>query len=220
MYAATHHSGLADFYLTQDVSVPMDAATEFASWLEGAYGIYPLWLCPLDVAREEGAQHGIHGRFCTPDAPKMLNFGVWGPLSFDRDEAVEGNRRLERKVADMGGMKCLYAQTCYTEEEFWAVYDRESYDALRAKYKATRLPSVYDKVRRDVEAERMRERKGVKGRIWRVWPVRGMYGVYKVIRGGDYLLRDRAKGKGEGECGSGQTTSAPSGGSGGKANGA
>ena len=204
MYAATHYSGLADFYLTQDVSVPMDRAEEFAGWLDDTYGIYPLWLCPLRVAREEGAQHGIHGRFCVPDAPEVLNFGVWGPLSFNREEAVEGNRRLEKKVAELGGMKCLYAQTCYTEDEFWGVYDRESYDALREKYGAAHLPSVYDKVKRDVEAERAKERTGWKGRVWKVWPVRGVYGVYKVIRGGDYLLQDKGKGSG----GSGQESSA------------
>ena len=200
MYAATHYSGLADFYLTQDVSVPMDAAAGFAGWLDETYGIYPLWLCPLRVAREEGAQHGIHGAFCAVDAPPVLNFGVWGPLSFDREAAVEGNRRLEKKVAALGGMKCLYAQTCYTEEEFWAVYDRESYDELREKYRASHLPSVYDKVKRDVEAEKARERKGVKGKVWKVWPVRGVYGVYRVIRGGDYLLQDVGKGSGKGSA--------------------
>lgn len=194
MYAATHKSGMADFYLTQDVSVPMDSAAGFASWLDETYAVYPLWLCPLNVAREEGAQHGIHARFCRPDAPEVLNFGVWGPLSFDRDAAVEGNRKLEKRVADLGGMKCLYAQTCYTEDEFWAVYDRESYDALREKYRSSHLPTVYDKVKRDVAAEKAMARTGLKGRIWRIWPVRGVYGVYKVIRGGDYLLQDQGKG--------------------------
>lgn len=220
MYAATHYSGLADFYLTQDVSVPLDRAAGFASWLDETYGIYPLWLCPLKVARDEGAQHGIHGKFCAPDAPRVLNFGVWGPLSFDREKAVEGNRRLEKEVASLGGMKCLYAQTCYTEEEFWGVYDRESYDAVRARYKAEHLPSVYDKVRRDVEAERARERKGWKGRVWRVWPVRGAYGVYKVIRGGDYLLQDKGKGKGEGGSGQGASVQASADGNGEKVSGA
>lgn len=194
MYAATHKSGLADFYLTQDVSVPMDSAADFASWLDETYAVYPLWLCPLTVAREEGAQHGIHARFARPDAPEVLNFGVWGPLSFDRDAAVEGNRKLEKRVADLGGMKCLYAQTCYTEDEFWSVYDRESYDALRKKYRSSHLPTVYDKVKRDVKAEEARVPKGLKGRLWKVWPVRGVYGVYKVIRGGDYLLQDQGKG--------------------------
>lgn len=45
-------------------------------------------------------------------------------------------------------MKWLYAATYYTEEEFWDVYDRRSYEALRERYGAESLPSVWEKVRR------------------------------------------------------------------------
>ncbi|SPN98668.1 related to 24-dehydrocholesterol reductase precursor [Cephalotrichum gorgonifer] len=203
MYAALHQSQLSDFHLLQDVSVPMDVAAGFAGWLDKTFGIYPVWLCPLDVARaDEDSQHGIHANFCRADAPRVLNFGVWGPLSWDRAEAIEGNRKLERKVTELGGMKCLYAQTCYEEEEFWAVYDRQSYDGLRAKYHAAHLPSVYDKVKRDEKVDEARRKTGWKGKVWGVWPVRGVYGVYKVVRGGDYLLQEKEKGLG----GSGKRT--------------
>ena len=106
------------------------------------------------------------------------------------------NRDLERKVSALNGRKWLYALTYHTEEEFWNIYDREKYNALREKYHATYLPTIYDKVKVNVEAEeRMRASSWiawVHAMFWSVWPLRGVYGVYKAVGGGDYLLsRDR-----------------------------
>ncbi|KAL8377967.1 hypothetical protein RB595_008585 [Gaeumannomyces hyphopodioides] len=204
MYRALHKSGLSDFYMTQDVGVPMDAAPALAAWLAAETpGILPLWLCPLRLRREGGADaaHGLHARFADPDpaaCPDLLNFGVWGPLPLPpttrgRRDVVRLNRALEAEVARLGGKKWLYAQAFYTEDEFWAHYDRASYDALRARCGAAYLPSVYDKVRVDVEAEEAAARatraSRVRHRLFGVWPVRGLYGVYKALEGGDYLLQ-------------------------------
>lgn len=89
-------------------------------------------------------------------------------------------------------MKWLYAQTYYTEAEFWAIYDRAWYDALRVKYHATTLPSVYDKVKIDLDAQRRRSVSG----IWAVWPLSGLYGVAKAMLGSDYLLPTKDRGWG------------------------
>ncbi|KAJ3495310.1 hypothetical protein NLG97_g3486 [Lecanicillium saksenae] len=121
-----------------------------------------------------------------------MNFGVWGPGSRDRNEFKLVNRRLEAKVHELGGKKWLYAHTYYSEREFWDIYPRDKYDALREKYGATHLPSVYDKVKVDIEAEeralRASWRARVAARFWNIWPLRGLYGYYKAARGGDYLL--------------------------------
>jgi len=193
MYQAMHRSGLSDFYLVQDVGIPFARAAEFQTWLRAALGIELVWLCPLRMRRDApDAGHGLHAAFADPAMPDLLNFGVWGPAAYGRGEAVRLNRELERKVRELGGVKWLYSHAYYTEDEFWAHYDRPAYDALRAKYGATYLPSVYDKVRAQVAHEatpatgttaRLRSRLG------RIWPVRGLYGVYKALRGGDYLLQ-------------------------------
>lgn len=131
----------------------------------------------------------------------MLNVGVWGAGPRDREAFIEINRRLEKKVADLGGIKWLYAQTYYTEEEFWDIYDRKAYDAIRAKYGATNMPTVYDKVKVDVEAERQARAQAtktqkVKNKLKEVWPVRGVYAVGKVAVGKEYVLeKDKKKKK-------------------------
>ena len=205
MYRALHHSGLASQYMIQDVGVPYARAPEFHAFLDERFAIYPLWLCPLRLQREggAGAAHGLHSHFAQPGTPNLLNFGVWGPLpARSRREAAERNRLLEREVRGLGGTKWLYAQAFYTEEEFWAHYDRASYDALRAAYGAGHLPTVYDKVRVDLDAEEAARqatwRARARARIGDVWPVRGLYGVWKTLGGGDYLMQKRRVGKGEG----------------------
>ncbi|PKS11119.1 hypothetical protein jhhlp_002880 [Lomentospora prolificans] len=197
MYGALHKSGLAEFYLTQDVAVPFDRSVEFQNWMNETYGIYPVWLCPLRVPREGNERQYLSG-FWNPASPEVINFGVWGPMSFDKGEATRLNRLLEAKLAELGGRKCLYAQTYYTQQEFWANYDREAYNALREKYRASHLPSVYDKVKphapNSYTPGSMSFWRRLKDKIWDMWPVRGLYGVFKVFQGGDYLLaKDQAK---------------------------
>ena len=199
MYRALHQSGLSDFHIVQDVGVPYSTATDLAIWLDEKLDIYPLWLCPLRTRRDDGeaAHHGLHAEFAdaerTPEV--LLNFGVWGPGSYSRRECVRKNRELEAAVQRLGGKKWLYAQAFYTEEEFWAHYDRAAYDELRKRYHAGHLPSVYDKVKVDVDAEEAAALASwaawVVAFVWRVWPLAGLYGVYRAVLGGDYLLQKR-----------------------------
>lgn len=217
MYRALHQSGLSDYYVVQDVGVPYPRAAELAGWLDGALGLYPLWLCPLRVRRDGGADatgHGLHAGFAEPSSSSfssspeaMLNFGVWGPAGtgflLDRRECVRRNRELERKVHELGGKKWLYAHAYYTEDEFWAHYDRAAYDRVRDRYGAGYLPSVYDKVKVDVEAEEAAMRRSwvtwAMALVWMLWPLRGLYGVYKAVLGGDYLLQTRRRSRREDE---------------------
>jgi delta24-sterol reductase len=58
------------------------------------------------------------------------------------EEFVTANKDVERKLEELGGMKWLYAHTYCIKDQFWENYDAES------------LPTVYEKVKVDVEAEK------------------------------------------------------------------
>ncbi|KAI8948282.1 FAD binding domain protein [Xylaria longipes] len=195
MYHALHKSGLSDTYIIQDVGVPFDAVEAFYEWLHEALHIYPLWLCPIRVRRySPDAAHGLHADFADARTPEvMLNFGVWGPGPRDYDALVRLNRRIEHKVHELGGNKTLYAQAYYTEDEFWKSYNKPAYDAVRTKYHADHLPSVYDKVKVDEAAKKKaKEQTRMPTFLRNKRPFQGLYGVYKAWRGGDYLLQKRA----------------------------
>lgn len=194
MYHAGHKSGMTNRAIVQDVGIPYDRAVEFQGWLDDKFNIYPLWLCPLRVQRDDPeACHGLHAQFALPNAPGLLNYGVWGRFEGTARENMEKNRVLEAKVQEFKGKKWLYSHAYYTEEEFWAHYDKESYDRLREKYGATHLKSVFDKVAIDFEAQEAAATatpwKRFKHAVGDIWPVRGLYGVYKATTGGDYLLQ-------------------------------
>ena len=194
LYHALHKSGHSKKYIIQDVVVPYATANDFHKYVDESLGNYPLWLCPIHQrGQSQQAPQGPLAEKPKHNDPEMLlNFGIWGPGPSNRHTFVETNRKLEHKIQEFEGKKWLYAHTYNTEEEFWKMYDRESYDALRAKYHATYLPTVYEKVKVDVDGEEKAMRDSwvvyLLAVFWSIWPLSGLYGVYKASFGGDYLL--------------------------------
>jgi delta24-sterol reductase len=189
LYRALHASGRSNQYMVQDLALPFATAKQFVDFIDEEFGIWPLWLCPL----RQSPLPTIHPHIAETEAEcktlkPMLNIGLWGQGSTNRESFVEANVRLEHKLRELGGMKWLYAKMYYTEKEFWSIYDRKWYDCLRQKYYATSLPSVYDKVKLDVEAEK--KGSALSWKLWLIslWPINGGWATWKSFQSGDYLL--------------------------------
>jgi FAD/FMN-containing dehydrogenase len=199
MYHALHQSGLSDLYIVQDVAISYPKAEEFMEYLNTSFRNYPIWLCPLKQSgREIASTHSLQTDKTNQKLPDMvLNFGVWGPGPKRREDFVAWNRSFEQKVHALGGQKWLYAHAYYTEKEFNEIYNGDEYNALREKYHATYLPTVYDKVNVDIETEQRFVQESWKlwllALFWSIWPLKGLYGVYKAMLGGDYLLPKNSK---------------------------
>lgn len=174
--------------------LPYATAEKFIDYTDKEFGIYPLWLCPL----KQGPTPTFHPHLLETESDgtslkPMINIGLWGFGPKNRDEFVERNRSLERKLRDLGGMKWFYAQTYYSEDEFWSIYNKKWYTALREKYHATSLPTVYDKVRVDIDKERAMISKSWS--LWwlRVWPLAGIWGIWKSMLSGEWRIPKRLK---------------------------
>lgn len=192
MYHALHASGHASKYIVQDLLLPQRTAEELIHWVSESFGFWPLWLCPLKPGQEVAMHpHLADGDYDEDKTIRFVNIGVWGPGPTNYEAFVKVNRELERKVRELGGIKWLYAQAYYSEEEFWSIYDKKWYDALREKYHATYLPNVYQKVRVDLsrlysKSETWNE--WLRSIAWNTWPVSGVYGVLKTLYEREYLL--------------------------------
>ena len=187
MYAGLHASEQSKKCIVQDLALPYSNVEHFIEYTDKTLGIWPLWLCPL----RQSPAPTMHPHLKTPAPPNgvpepMLNIGLYGWGPSHPTTFLNANRDLERKALELGSMKWLYAHTYYSESEFWAIYDRQWYDALRAKYDATSLPSVYDKVRVDPDAGTWAFGSRVVSRLKGVWPIGGIYGIKGAIESGTY----------------------------------
>ncbi|KAI2780138.1 hypothetical protein F4815DRAFT_471297 [Daldinia loculata] len=90
---------------------------------------------------------------------QFINIGLWDFGPQDRAACMVLNRDFEYRLhKEFDRTKWLYAHTYYTEDEFWNIYDKNAYDTLRKKYRASTLPSVYEKVKVDLEETSRKER--------------------------------------------------------------
>jgi delta24-sterol reductase len=200
MYHALHASGYTDGYIIQDIAFPAGNAASFAEYVDRTFGIYPLWLCPLRSDGRSSMGHPVpfQGPVGGRDSGRVfngeyINIGVWGPYPSSETEYVRANREIEAKMRELGGLKWLYSRVFYTEDEWWETYDKNKYDALRKQFNATSLPSVWDKVKDRGRKEEFA--KGLRGWAKRIVKrnslLSGFYGVWKAMRGGDYLLKKK-----------------------------
>ncbi|KAK0100545.1 hypothetical protein ONS95_007005 [Cadophora gregata] len=204
MYTALHASGQSKKYVVQDLALPYSTAEAFVDYTHEEFGIYPLWLCPL----KQSPYPTMHPHFVpsSSNAAKspnkaeslepMLNIGLWGHGPEDHSEFIRKNRALERKLQELGGMKWLYAHTYYGEDEFWSQFDRPWYEALRAKYKAQGLPSVYEKVKVDVGGEvTAGTEMSLAEKMRTMWPFGGFYGIWMAIKSRSYVAARKSSWK-------------------------
>ena len=193
LYKALHASDQSKTYMVQDLALPYSTVEKFIEYTTESFGIWPLWLCPLRQTRLPTLHPHCHeteadGKTLKP----MLNVGLWGICPAARDQIAAKNRELEGKIRELGGMKWLYAHTYYNESEFWEMFDRRWYDGLRKKYHAESLPSVWDKVKvqqsRSASSPTQEDDNSWGTWVLNVWPLSGIWGIWKAIQSGEYLI--------------------------------
>jgi FAD/FMN-containing dehydrogenase len=113
----------------QDVDIPIENAPQFADFFFRDIGIKPVWICPIRAYRND-AKFGLY-----PLDPEKLyvNFGFWSTVPTNKDDGYY-NRLVEAKISELHGVKGLYSDSYYTEEEFWKIYHKDAYDAVKQKY--------------------------------------------------------------------------------------
>jgi len=124
-------AGLRSESVIQDVEIPIDRATEFLEFYHETIRFLPVWICPtraFNPARRFELYRMEAGKL-------YVNFGFWDVIRF-RGQLPPGhyNRQVEQKVMEYGGMKSLYSDSYFTPEQFWSIYNRPVYEALKRKY--------------------------------------------------------------------------------------
>ncbi|MEY4512974.1 MAG: delta(24)-sterol reductase isoform, partial [Pseudomonadota bacterium] len=138
--------------VVQDALMPIRLLREGVEMFHREFECYPLWVCGHRAFRTE--PRGMVG----PSRPELseemfVDIGAWQvPRFVKRKEAWNGReavRRMEAWLRAHGAFQCLYAVTEQTRDEFWQMFDRTLYEAVREKYGAAgAFMDVFDKVKR------------------------------------------------------------------------
>jgi FAD/FMN-containing dehydrogenase len=133
--------GLHSESVIQDVDIPLARAAEFFDFYAAEIGLWPQWVCPIGFS-------GMKDFTLYPRRNEWyVNFGFWD-VKRTREAHPRGhfNRRIEEKVAALGGIKSLYSDSYFPEAEFRAAYGGDAYDALKRKYDpGGAFPGLYEK---------------------------------------------------------------------------
>lgn len=135
--------GIHSESVIQDVNIPVAKAAAFLDFFQREIGISPIWICPVHVYAKNNRFELYDMR---PDT-LYINFGFWDVIR-GRRKLPPGyyNRKVEKKVSELGGIKSLYSEVFYTPEEFWQIYNKRGYELLKSKYDPRgRLRDLYDK---------------------------------------------------------------------------
>jgi FAD/FMN-containing dehydrogenase len=133
--------------VVQDVEIPVEQSATFLTYFLAEVGMTPMWLCPLRLRGDQAWP-----LYPMQPGQVYVNFGFWGMVELPPGEG-DGyfNRRIEDKVAELGGHKGLYSTSYYSREEFWARYNGPAYAGLKQEYDPQgRLADLYDKCVRGV----------------------------------------------------------------------
>jgi hypothetical protein len=114
--------------ILQDFCIPKENAAQFLEQVIEDPGTFPLWLCPLKSTQ----QPQIFAPHLT-NTSHVINVGIYGLPAYYTSSTENVTKQLESKTRQCGGKKVFYSRSFYTKEEFWQIYSKSSYQALRAK---------------------------------------------------------------------------------------
>ena len=113
--------------ITLDVFVPFSKVPEFLTWYEREFGFFPLWCVPY---RRVHDYEWLADDYWTGLGDDMfLDLAIYGM----RQKGDKNYHRLmEEKLRELGGIKTLIAHNYYPEAEFWSIFNKRNYDAVKA----------------------------------------------------------------------------------------
>jgi FAD/FMN-containing dehydrogenase len=114
--------------VTLDVFVPFSKVPEFMAWWQSTFGYFPLWCVPYKRVRDyEWIAPEFWARI---DDGMFLDLAIYG---MRQRGDTNYHRLMEEKLRDIGGIKTLIAHNYYPEDEFWTIWNKRGYDAVKAR---------------------------------------------------------------------------------------
>ncbi len=111
-----------------DVFVPFSRAAEFMDWYRAAVGFFPLWCVPYRRVRP---YEWLSADFLARSTDELyLDLAIYG---MKQPAGTNVHALMEQKLLEIGGIKTLISHNYYSEQDFWRTWNRENYDAVKAR---------------------------------------------------------------------------------------
>ena len=113
--------------VTVDTFLPFSRLKEFLEWYARDFGHFPLWVVPY--ARVHDYEWLTDSFWSKLSDTLMIDIAIYG-----MKQRGETNyyRLMEEKLQELGGIKTLISYNYYKEDEFWQIFNRKNYDAVKA----------------------------------------------------------------------------------------
>jgi FAD/FMN-containing dehydrogenase len=124
-----------------DVFIPFSKLGDFLEWHESETHYFPLWCVPYNLIRH---YEWISGGFIGALKEELLiDIAVYSMKTENKERYY---RKLEEQLMKLGGLKTLISDNYYTEAEFWGIWNKENYDAVKRITDPDNIfRSLYDK---------------------------------------------------------------------------
>ncbi len=113
--------------VTVDTFIPFSRLKEFLEWYAEEFRHFPLWVVPY--ARVHDYEWLTDSFWSKLSDTLMIDIAIYG-----MKQRGETNyyRLMEEKLQELGGIKTLISYNYYKEDEFWRIFNRKNYDAVKA----------------------------------------------------------------------------------------
>jgi FAD/FMN-containing dehydrogenase len=114
--------------VTVDTFLPFSRLKEFLEWYARDFGHFPLWCVPYRRVHDyewlaDSFWDGMQ------DEELMIDIAIYG-----MKQRGETNyyRLMEEKLRELNGVKTLISYNYYSEDEFWEIFNRDNFEAVKA----------------------------------------------------------------------------------------
>jgi hypothetical protein len=113
--------------VTVDTFLPFSRLKEFLEWYAVDFGHFPLWCVPYRRVHDYEWLADSYWRKFSDEL--MVDIAIYG-----MKQRGETNyyRLMEQKLQELNGVKTLISYNYYPEDEFWTIFNRGNFEAVKA----------------------------------------------------------------------------------------
>ena len=112
--------------VTLDVFVPFSKTPAFMEWWIETCNFFPLWCVPY--RRVHDYEWLVPSFWDAMTDDMFLDLAVYG---MRQPPGANYHRLIEEKLRELGGIKTLIAHNYYPADEFWQIWNQQTYDAVK-----------------------------------------------------------------------------------------